>query len=125
MSIWHTALVDMRSTAPAVMSPPAQRGHRHTTASVPRRDRDMSDSYRREVVILFADITGFTQLAETLDPEVVYLRVSPLLDALVLRVHQHGGQVQQVLGDGFMAAFGLTTPVATWRNGQCMPAGRC
>ena len=83
MSIWHTALVDMRSTAPAVMSPPAQRGHRHKTASVPRRDRDMSDSYRREVAILFACITGFTQLAETLDPEVVYLRVSPLLDALV------------------------------------------
>jgi class 3 adenylate cyclase len=29
------------------------------------------------------------------------------LDDLVLHVHEHGGQVQQVLGDGFMAAFGL------------------
>jgi class 3 adenylate cyclase len=59
------------------------------------------------VAVLFADISGFTRLVETYDPEVVYRMVRPLMDELVRLVRLHGGEIQQVLGDGFMALFGL------------------
>ena len=64
---------------------------------------------RRNVAVLFADISGFTAWVEAVDPELVYRVVRPLMVELVLRVHRHGGEIQQVLGDGFMAVFGLET----------------
>jgi class 3 adenylate cyclase len=62
---------------------------------------------RRRVAILFADITGFTALVESVEPETVYQIVRPLMDELVLLVRLYDGEIQQVLGDGFMSAFGL------------------
>ena len=62
---------------------------------------------RRQVAVLFADICGFTRLVESVEPETVYRIMRPLLDDLVACVHEHGGEIQQVLGDGFMAVFGL------------------
>jgi len=57
--------------------------------------------------VLFADLTGFTQLVETVEPEIVYQVVRPLMDDLVAIALRHGGEIQQVLGDGFMCVFGL------------------
>ncbi len=57
--------------------------------------------------MLFADICGFTRLVESSEPEAVYRIMRPLLDDLVSCVHAQGGEIQQVLGDGFMAVFGL------------------
>jgi class 3 adenylate cyclase len=62
---------------------------------------------RHQVAVLFADICGFTRLVETAEPETVYRTVRPILDDMVACVHRHGGEIQQVLGDGFMAVFGL------------------
>jgi len=62
---------------------------------------------RRLAAVLFADLTGFTRLVETVEPEIVYQVVRPLLDDLVAIAHRHGGEIQQVLGDGFMCVFGL------------------
>jgi class 3 adenylate cyclase len=66
-----------------------------------------NDPRRRQVAVLFADICGFTRLVESVEPEMVYRIMRPVLDDLVTRVHEHGGEIQQVLGDGFMAVFGL------------------
>lgn len=71
------------------------------------RERSSVAPDRRHVAILFADITGFTQLVESTDAETVYSVVRPLMDELVLLVQLYDGEIQQVLGDGFMAAFGL------------------
>lgn len=57
--------------------------------------------------MLFADLTDFTRLVETVEPEIVYQVVRPLLDDLVSIAERHGGAIQQVLGDGFMCVFGL------------------
>lgn len=59
------------------------------------------------MAVLFADISGFTELVESAPPEIVYQVVRPLMDRLVLLVRHHDGDIQQVLGDGFMAVFGL------------------
>ena len=61
--------------------------------------------FRRRMAVLFADLSGFTKLVETVAPEQVYNTVKPLLDELVLLVRLHDGEVQQVLGDGFMCVF--------------------
>jgi class 3 adenylate cyclase len=63
--------------------------------------------HRRQVAVLFADLSGFTRLVESVDPEMVYELVRPLMDELVSLVRAHVGDIQQVLGDGFMSVFGL------------------
>lgn len=62
---------------------------------------------RRLAAVLFADLTGFTELVDTVEPEIVYQVVRPLMDDLVAIARRHGGEIQQVLGDGFMCVFGL------------------
>jgi class 3 adenylate cyclase len=69
--------------------------------------RDRTDLVRRHVAVLFVDLSGFTALVESVPPETVYERVAPMLDELALLVTEYGGMIQQVLGDGFMAVFGL------------------
>ena len=63
--------------------------------------------HRRPAAVLFADLTGFTRLVETVEPEIVYQVVRPLLDDLASIAGRYGGEIQQVLGDGFMCVFGL------------------
>lgn len=62
---------------------------------------------RRPVTALFADIVGSTSLAERLDPE----EWSDILGAGVRRmtevVTRYDGHVDQILGDGVLAFFGL------------------
>ncbi len=69
----------------------------------------MLQSERKVVSVLFADLAGYTALAETLDPEEVFGVVRPWLTDLRLVVEGHGGTVPQVMGDGFMAVFGVPT----------------
>ena len=66
-------------------------------------------SERKVVTVLFADLAGYTAMAETLDPEEVYGAVRPWMTDLRLVVEAHGGTVPQVMGDGFMAVFGVPT----------------
>lgn len=59
---------------------------------------------------MFADIAGFTNLAETMDPEQVRDLVNACFDQLVPAVAQYGGTVDKYIGDEIMALFGA--PVA-------------
>ncbi|MGZ4133138.1 MAG: ATP-binding protein, partial [Actinomycetota bacterium] len=62
---------------------------------------------RKLVTLLFADLTGYTALAASLDPEEVFSFIRPTLAELQRVVEEHGGTVPQVMGDGFMAVFGV------------------
>ncbi len=64
---------------------------------------------RKLVTLLFADLTGYTALASTLDPEEVYSFIRPTMAELQRVVEDHGGTVPQIQGDGFMALFGVPT----------------
>ncbi len=61
---------------------------------------------RKQVSVLFADVSGYTALSERLDPEQVSEIMHRTFDIVLETVHEHGGTVNQFLGDGVMALFG-------------------
>ncbi|HEY7529051.1 MAG TPA: adenylate/guanylate cyclase domain-containing protein [Gemmatimonadota bacterium] len=65
---------------------------------------------RREVAVIFADLSGFTALSERMDPEEVTVLVNRLLSQLSAEVHRYEGYVDKFIGDAVMALFGA--PVA-------------
>src|SRR5262249_4523422 len=65
---------------------------------------------RRTATILFADLSGYTAIAETLDPEAVKRLLAGILDRLGEEVERFGGHVDKYIGDNVMAVFGA--PVA-------------
>ncbi|MBK5307116.1 MAG: AAA family ATPase [Frankiaceae bacterium] len=64
---------------------------------------------RKVLTLLFVDLTGYTRLTTTRDPEHVLLTVGPLLADLRAIAADHGGHVPSVQGDGFLAVFGAPT----------------
>ena len=70
-----------------------------------RREAD-----RRQVTVLFADLSGFTALAERLDPEDVRAFQSALFDTLAQATLGYGGFVDKFMGDAVLAVFGA--PIA-------------
>jgi adenylate cyclase len=61
---------------------------------------------RRRVTVLFADIRGFTSIAEVNQPENVVEMLSEFFGRMVAVVRQNYGYVDKFLGDGMMATFG-------------------
>lgn len=65
---------------------------------------------RRNVTVLFSDISGFTAISEKLDPEQVYEFIDNTLKAFTEEIYKHEGTIDKVMGDGIMALFGA--PIA-------------
>ena len=65
---------------------------------------------RRQVTVLFADISGFTSLSARLDPEEVASLTNEILRELADVVHQYEGTIDNYVGDAIMAVFGA--PIA-------------
>jgi len=61
---------------------------------------------RRLVTALFADVSGFTRLAGTLDAEDLLELIDPILAALADVVARYGGYVEKFAGDALLAVFG-------------------
>ena len=72
--------------------------------------RSALEGERKQVTVLFVDVSGFTSLAERLDPEEVHRLMSRAFELMLAEVHRYEGTVNQFLGDGIMALFGA--PVA-------------
>jgi class 3 adenylate cyclase/tetratricopeptide (TPR) repeat protein/type II secretory pathway predicted ATPase ExeA len=71
---------------------------------------------RRQVTVLFADLSGYTAVAERMDPESVKTVVERCLRRLGQEVEQYGGTVDKYIGDNVMALFGA--PVAHEDDGE-------
>jgi class 3 adenylate cyclase/tetratricopeptide (TPR) repeat protein len=65
---------------------------------------------RRQVTVLFADLSGYTAISERRDPEDVKEMVGRCMRRLGDEVDRHGGTVDKYIGDNVMAIFGA--PVA-------------
>ncbi len=66
-------------------------------------------SQRKQATILFADLSGFTALSETLDPEQVRAVVNRYFERLTAIVQRYGGTIDKYIGDCIMAVFGVPT----------------
>ena len=64
---------------------------------------------RRVVTVLFADLVGYTTLAEPLDPEKVKNLIDHVFQRLVADITECGGQVDKIVGDAIVALFGAPT----------------
>jgi class 3 adenylate cyclase/predicted ATPase len=82
-----------------------------TAAAMPAaRPAEPPPEERRQVTVLFADLSGYTAVAERMDPEAVKALVDRALMRLGEEVERYGGTVDKYIGDNVMAIFGA--PVA-------------
>lgn len=68
------------------------------------------ESERRQVTIVFADISGFTSMSEKMDPEEVTSVMNDCFAILGKAITDHGGTIDKFMGDCVMSVFGA--PVA-------------
>jgi class 3 adenylate cyclase/tetratricopeptide (TPR) repeat protein len=71
---------------------------------------DAPPEERRQVTVLFADLSGYTAVSENMDPESVKALVDKALGRLGQEVQRYGGTVDKYIGDNVMALWGA--PVA-------------
>lgn len=64
---------------------------------------------RKNVAVLFADVSGFTSLSEKLDPEVVREIINDCFSFITTPVYELGGTIDKYIGDCVMVLFGAKT----------------
>ncbi|HEY5790773.1 MAG TPA: adenylate/guanylate cyclase domain-containing protein, partial [Gammaproteobacteria bacterium] len=64
------------------------------------------EAERKNVTVLFADISGFTSMSEKLDPEDVTTVMNGALNVLANAVSKYEGYIDKFIGDCVMALFG-------------------
>jgi adenylate cyclase len=57
-----------------------------------------------DAVVWFSDLRGFTQITDT-EPKQAIPLLNDYSDAIFLAIHQHGGDVLKLIGDGTLAIF--------------------
>ena len=67
---------------------------------------DSIDGETKQVTVLFADISGFTALAERLDPEELHENMRAAWDAIAADIRDQGGLIEKYIGDAVVAVFG-------------------
>jgi class 3 adenylate cyclase len=63
----------------------------------------------KTITVLFADVTGSTELGERLDPEALRRVMERYFELAQRVVTGHGGTVEKFIGDAVMAVFGVPT----------------
>src|SRR4051794_25177471 len=77
---------------------------------LPPSAADAPPEERRTATVLFADLSGYTAVAERMDPETVKSMVDRALRRLAQEVVRYGGRIDKYIGDNVMGVFGA--PVA-------------
>jgi adenylate cyclase len=73
-------------------------------------DESILESHRRDIVVLFCDMRGFTAFAETAEPEDVMAVLREYHAALGPLTHRHEGTLDRFAGDGLMVLFNDPVP---------------
>ena len=96
-----------RRLSGAYPAPPAEPAPE--SAAPPGESLQLGDE-RRKATVLFADLSGYTAIAESMDPEATKALVDRALGRLGREVVERGGHIDKFIGDNVMAIFGA--PVA-------------
>ncbi len=97
--------------------------HQLGTCRCTARAREGIGQARVSGTVLFADMRGFTAVAERLSPSDVVPLLNEYFAMLSSVTHEHGGTVFHMAGDGLMAGFGLPLP-ADDASGRAISAAR-
>src|SRR6201985_3436257 len=62
---------------------------------------------RKNVTVLFCDVTDSTALGESTDPEALRALLARYSERMKEMVERHGGTVEKFVGDAVMAVFGV------------------
>jgi adenylate cyclase len=73
-------------------------------------DESVLLSHRREIVVTFFDLRGFTHFAETSEPEEVMAVLHEFHQVLGRLVHEYDGTLERFAGDGVMIFFNDPLP---------------
>jgi len=73
-------------------------------------DETFLESHRREIVVVFCDLRGFTTFAESSEPEEVTTVLREYHDALGDLIHRFEGTLERFTGDGLMVFFNDPVP---------------
>ncbi len=76
-----------------------------------RVDRPMGETRTHDVAVLFADIKGFTALAEAGTAADTMRLLRAFHGRMAACVFAHGGTLDKFIGDGLMATFGTPQPL--------------
>ena len=68
--------------------------------------KDRIEGERRQITVMFCDMAGFTSLSEQIGPEDAYSIMDQVYEILIHKVHEFGGTVNEMTGDGVLALFG-------------------
>jgi predicted ATPase/class 3 adenylate cyclase len=71
--------------------------------------RSAPEGERRHATVVFSDLSGYTTMGATFDPEEVEALTSRIKQKAVQIVERHGGIVNQFVGDEVLALFGIPT----------------
>ncbi len=74
------------------------------------QDEPLGAVRRETVAVLFADIVGFTRMAETMPPEAVVTLLRQFHERMTAQIFACGGTVDKYIGDAIVAVFGVPTP---------------
>jgi adenylate cyclase len=98
---------------------PSAAGPREAAAAARHRQGE-----EREVAILFADLRGFTALAEDKLPYDVVFVLNRYFAAMGTAVEDSGGRIDKFIGDGVMALFGVEDGIEAGCRGALGAARR-
>src|SRR5437867_5211777 len=107
----HQLVSDSPAPSGASAPPSVKAGYtpKHLAEKI-LKTRSAIEGERRQVTVLFADLAGFSALAERRDPEEVHAIVDRCFEMIATEVHRFEGTINQYTGDGVMALFGA--PIA-------------
>lgn len=79
--------------------------------SISMQDQDNMEGERRNVTVMFADISGFTSISERMDPEEMILIINECFRSMGELVEANGGTIDKYIGDCIMAIFGAPAAI--------------
>lgn len=86
------------------------RADQSQASAPPQRPAGDHEGERREVTVLFGDLTGFTKLSHGLDPEETHALLNSYFETVDGIIETYGGSIDKHIGDAIMAVFGA--PIA-------------
>ena len=81
-------------------------GHELDQEAVPKPERSV-EGERKQVTVLFSDLSGYTAMSERLDPEEVKNMMGRIFGEIAQVVVKYDGSIEKFIGDALVAFFGV------------------